>query len=85
VWLMGVGGAESKTAVLGGSCARARREEKRGLVRCGVTRGWCSPFIGSGGVGVEMPVSNGRRFTAEPLMAGEGAINGDSRGNQGGE
>jgi hypothetical protein len=34
---------------------------------------------------VEMPASNDRRFTAEPLMAGEGAINKDSRGNQGGE
>jgi hypothetical protein len=63
-----------------------RREEKRGLVRCGVTRGWCSPFVGAGGgLGVEMPASNGRRFTAEPLMAGEGGINGDSRGNRGGE
>jgi hypothetical protein len=72
VWWPVIGGAESKAAVLGGSCAQARREEKRGLVGCGVTRGWCSPFIGAGGVGVEMPVSNGRRFTAKPLMAGEG-------------
>jgi hypothetical protein len=49
VWRPGIGDVESKAAVLGGSCARARREENRGLVRCGVTRGWCSPFIGARG------------------------------------
>jgi hypothetical protein len=32
-----------------------------------------------------MLTSNGRQFTVELLMAGEGGINGDSRGNQDGE
>jgi hypothetical protein len=42
-------------------------------------------YRGRGGLGVEMLASNGRQFTAEPLMVGEGGINGDSRGNQGRE
>jgi hypothetical protein len=61
-----------------------RREERAGEVRSdpGVVLAF---YRGRGGLGVKMPVSNGRRFTAKPLMAGEGGINGDSRGNQDGE
>jgi hypothetical protein len=55
-----------------------RREERAGEVRSdpGVVLAF---YRGRGELGVEMPVSNGRRFTAEPLMAGEGGINGESR------
>jgi hypothetical protein len=31
---------------VGGSDARAWREENRGWEMCGEVRGWCSPFIG---------------------------------------
>jgi hypothetical protein len=36
-------------------------------------------YWGWGSAGEEMPVGNGRAFTADALMAGEG-VNGDSRG-----
>jgi hypothetical protein len=48
-WRPGDGGVEPEAAALGGSDARAWREEKRGWERCGEVRGWCSPFIGVGG------------------------------------
>jgi hypothetical protein len=48
-WRPGDGGAEPEAAALGESDARAWREEKGGLERCGEARGWCSPFIGVGG------------------------------------
>jgi hypothetical protein len=87
VWRPGDGGAELKAAALGGSSARARGEAKRGA--CEVRsdpRVVLAFYRGRGGLGVEMPASNGRRFTVGPLMVGEGGINGDSWGeNQGGE
>jgi hypothetical protein len=49
-WRPGDGGAEPEAAAFGGSDARAWKEEKRGWERCGEVRGWCSPFIGVGGV-----------------------------------
>jgi hypothetical protein len=60
--------------------AQACREGKEAGERCGATRGWCSPFIGAGGV----PGRKGRWVTARDLrptslMAGEG-VNGASRG-----
>jgi hypothetical protein len=55
-WRPGDGGAEPEAAVLGEREAREWREAKRGWERCGQLRGWCSPFIGVGGV----PGSGGR-------------------------
>jgi hypothetical protein len=49
-WRPGDDGAEPEAAALGESDARAWREEKREWERCGEARGWCSPFIGVGGV-----------------------------------
>jgi hypothetical protein len=37
-----------EAAALGEDTAQAWREGKRSGERCGVTRGWCSPFIGVG-------------------------------------
>jgi hypothetical protein len=61
-------------------CSSAeRREERASEVRSGP--GVVLAFYrGQGGSRWKC-----RRFTAESLMAGEGGINGDSRGNQGGE
>jgi hypothetical protein len=39
-----------EAAALGEDTAQAWRERKRSGGRCGATRGWCSPFIGAGGV-----------------------------------
>jgi hypothetical protein len=39
-----------EAATLGEDTAQAWRERKRSGGRCGATRGWCSPFIGAGGV-----------------------------------
>jgi hypothetical protein len=69
-----------EAAALGEDTAQAWREGKGSGERCGVTRGWCSPFIGAGG-------APGRRcrwvmagnLRPTPLMAGKG-VNGDSRG-----
>jgi hypothetical protein len=53
-----------EAAALGEDTAQACREGKRSGERCGATRGWCSPFIGAG---EEMPVGNGRGFTADTI------------------
>jgi hypothetical protein len=39
-----------EAVALGEDTAQAWRERKRSEGRCGATRGWCSPFIGAGGV-----------------------------------
>jgi hypothetical protein len=69
-----------EAATLVEDTAQVSREGKRSGERCGATRGWCSPFIGAGGV----PGSKCRWVMAGdlrlmPLMAGE-SVNGDSRG-----
>jgi hypothetical protein len=60
MWRSGDGGVEPEAATLGGSDARAWREEKRGWERCGEAREWCSPFIGVGGA----PERGGRGVNA---------------------
>jgi hypothetical protein len=41
---------KGEAAALGERKARVWREAKRGWKRCGELWGWCSPFIGAGGV-----------------------------------
>jgi hypothetical protein len=69
-----------RTGRLGEDTAQAWREGKGSGERCGVTRGWCSPFIGAGGALARKCrwVTAGNLWLT-PLMAGEG-VNGDSRG-----
>jgi hypothetical protein len=69
-----------EAAVLGEDTAQAWREGKRSGERCGVTRGWCSPFVGAGGA----PARKCRWVTAgnlwpTPLMVEEG-VNGIQEG-----
>jgi hypothetical protein len=65
--------------VLGESAAQAWREGKSGAM-CGETRwGVLAFYRGLGMLGVEMPVGNGRGFTADAID-GRGGVNGDSRG-----
>jgi hypothetical protein len=72
--------ASPEAAALGGSDARAWREENRGWERCGEVRGWCSPFIGVGGA----PGRGGRGLTPAlmalmPLKTGGGGLRGELR------
>jgi hypothetical protein len=67
------------------SGARARGEEKRGACEVRRDPGVVLAFYRGRGLRVEMPASNGRRFTVGPLMAGEGGLTGIQGGNQGGE
>jgi hypothetical protein len=64
--------------VLGESAAQAWREDKRsGETRVVVFTFYRGPRL----LEVEMPVSNGRRFTADAIDGrGGGGVNGDSRG-----
>jgi hypothetical protein len=69
--------------VLGESAAQAWREEKRGREGVVKPRVVLAFYRGPGLLGVEMLVSNGRRFTADAIDGrggGVGAANGDSRG-----
>jgi hypothetical protein len=69
-----------EAAALGEDTAQAWREGKRSGERCGVTRGWCSPFIGAGGApGRKCRWVTTGNLWPTLLMAGEG-VNGDSRG-----
>jgi hypothetical protein len=68
-----------EVAALGEDTAQAWREGKRSGKRCGVTRGWCSPFIGAEGApGRKCRWVTTGNLRPTPLMAGEG-VNGDSR------
>jgi hypothetical protein len=66
--------------VLGESAAQVWREGKRSGERCGETRwGVLAFYRGTGMLGVEMPVGNGRGFMVDAID-GRGGVNRDSRG-----
>jgi hypothetical protein len=68
-------------AVLGESAAQAWREEKRGREGVVKPRVVLAFYRGPGLLGVEMLVSNGRRFMPDAIdVRGGGGVNGDSRG-----
>jgi hypothetical protein len=69
-----------EATALGEDTAQAWREGKGSGERCGVTRGWCSPFIGARGApGRKCRWVTAGNLRSTPLMAGE-SVNGDSRG-----
>jgi hypothetical protein len=69
-----------EAATFGEDTAQAWRVGKGSGERCGVTRGWCSPFIGAGGApGRKCQWVTAGNLRPTPLMVGEG-VNGDSRG-----
>jgi hypothetical protein len=65
---MGDDGEGSVVSALGEREVRAWREGNESGERCGEARRGCSPFIGGRGVtGEEMPMGNGRGFTADAI------------------
>jgi hypothetical protein len=65
--------------VLGESTAQAWREGKRSGERCSETQGGVTFYRGPGMLGVEMPVGNGRGFTADAID-GRGVLTGIQEG-----